>query len=286
MEFDDMKLKVTAMIAAGLLMAGCASTEVKPPQTKLSNTAPYVWDDSKSLALNVTSSAVDIPMDLTDTKVPRGGDITDSGMWKDTAAAVDLLANGLGGLVVGELFRAGGKSSWRPTYILIEPKNGAPMSAKDYRDKFARLFENMLSNYDDLNYESLLFHPKMDSSWGGVELVVAGKLCDDSTSPMTSPIEPFGSIGYFSGPLNINKRACYISMDFNPVRIMTRDNEEFYVYSITQHSFFKGIDEYAKNFDGYLAYPAKAFEITGQYGYGFDFPFVLHQGTMHLFVTP
>src|SRR5690606_16406325 len=119
--FDVMKLKITTIIAASLLFTGCAATTPVAPTLEYSNDEPYVWDDNKSLALNITKASIDTPPNLRDTKIPDGASVTQSGAWKDTAAVVDLLSNGLAGFLGGELFRSTSGKKWQPTYVKLVP---------------------------------------------------------------------------------------------------------------------------------------------------------------------
>lgn len=289
MEFDVMKLKITTIIAASLLFAGCAATTPVAPTLEYSNDEPYVWDDNKSLALNITKASIDTPPSLRDTALPESASITQSGSWKDSAAVVDLLSNGLGGLFVGELFRGIDKNNWMPTYVwLEEDTGGTPKSYSDVMSDFERRFRSMLENVIELSMVEAVTEKVYPNRWNASTLSVKGEWCQQNT-------EGFGKHQDLSGvnPTDISRglvsldfEGCMIPVRINEVRKLEKDGVSYNVYSASIGTMLKYAAVASFNFDGYFLQPARANEHGTADEYGYGYPFVIHNKQIHLFTNP
>ncbi|RUO74514.1 hypothetical protein CWI80_04005 [Pseudidiomarina sediminum] len=82
-----MNFKLASLIAATLMLGGCASTTKAPPVLQQSNQPAHVWNDSESLALNITKAALDIPDDIRDTDKPANESMFRTAAWKNTTEA-------------------------------------------------------------------------------------------------------------------------------------------------------------------------------------------------------
>lgn len=285
-----MNLKTTTIIAASLLFTGCASTTKTAPTLEQSNEPVYAWDDSRSLALNITKAAIEVPPSLRDTEVPQGASITKTGVWRDSAAVVDLLSNGLGGLFAGELFRNTSGKEWRPTYIWLEPATSDTTSSySDAMATFAQKFSAMLEPVDELAFVDYFTVLKKSNNWESSYIIVEGEWCaqaegmgqqyDLSIMPPRPDID--------RGLLSFDQLGCIISFRMNPVRqLVNESGENFNVYSITAGAFYKHLTVMSGHFDGYFAHPARAKEVGYGSAWGYDYPFVLHDGKLHLFTNP
>lgn len=283
MEFDVMKLKITTIIAASLLFTGCAATTPVAPTLEYSNDEPYVWDDNKSLALNITKASIDTPPNLRDTKIPDGASVTQSGAWKDTAAVVDLLSNGLGGFFGGELFRSTSGKKWQPTYVKLVPAEQGLLSLDEVTQMFNKSFTDMFAQVDEVEFHGLFAHMKMPNQADDFHARVTGDYCDPSQKFKQTAFEIPRASG---GTTTIGEMDCLITYRLNPVKRITKNGDHYLAYSVTVKSFYQYILQFSQFYDGFFLHPARASEIGRSDSWGLDYPYVIHNKRMHLFTSP
>jgi len=287
-----MKLKITTMIAASLLFTGCAATTPVAPTLEYSNDEPYVWDDSKSLGLNITKAALEIPDDIRDSDIPQGESITRTGGWRDTAAATNLLANGLAGLAMSELIFGGDQTAWMPTYIWLEEiaDQDLPTKGSDYKsvvDAFRTKFISMLQPINEAEFVGAYTKAITPNEWGASYIFVGGDYCDSNKEGISTAtqLDSYSYPDIYQGQVSFDGTACLIPLRVNPVKQLQKDGKFFNVYSVSAGAFFSYLINISMHFDGYFSHPARAKELAGSY-YGLDYPFVIHDGELHPFITP
>lgn len=284
-----MKLKITTIIAAGLLFAGCAATTPVEPTLEYSNDEPYVWDDNKSLALNITKASIDTPPSLRDTALPEGASITQSGSWKDSAAVVDLLSNGLGGLFVGELFRGIDKNNWMPTYVwLEEDTGGTPKSYSDVMTDFKNRLEEMLRDVEELSLIDVVTEVVYQNQWNSSTVILAGQWCNENEIGFGShrELSDLNFVDVERGFIPFEGEGCLAPVRVNVVQKLIKRGVEYNVYSVSIGTMLKYAAVASLDFDGYFLQPARANEIGSSNDYGYGYPFVIHNKQIHLFTNP
>ncbi|MBY6063702.1 hypothetical protein [Pseudidiomarina sediminum] len=283
-----MNFKLASLIAATLMLGGCASTTKAPPVLQQSNQPAHVWNDSESLALNITKAALDIPDDIRDTDKPANESMFRTAAWKNTTDATALLANGLGGLIGSNLMNSIDSDTWQPTYIWLEPANDSPIrSYSETMAIFADKFESMVAPLNKINFVNYRTALKRPNSWGDSFLYVSGEWCESNEQKLSQPFD-LGSRTHFDafrGEFTMSGIGCAINLSVNPVRQLVMDGQIHNVYSVTAGTFLKYLPAASTHFDGYFTHPARARELGGGY-YGFDYPFVIHDGKMHYFTHP
>jgi len=281
-----MKLNITTIIAASLLFAGCASTTKAPPVVQYSEKPVYVWDDSKSLALNITKASIEVPPSLRDTKIPDGASVTQSGAWKDTAAVVDLLSNGLGGFFGGELFRSTSGKKWQPTYVKLVPAEQGLLSLDEVTQMFNKSFTDMFAQVDEVEFHGFFAHMKMPNNSDDFHVKFTGSYCDSQAFPTKVKDEQREIVRVYGGVTYLNAGDCAVGYRLNPVTKLSWNGQVYYSYSVTALNFYQYLLQFSQFFDGFFVHPARASESGRSDSWGLDYPYVIHNKRMHLFTSP
>lgn len=121
-----MKLsKITTIAAVSLMLGACASTSERSYEP--AETTDFVYDNSKSFAMNVVDGSLGFHKNLKDTDVPKGSSAAAGVIDTLGASYMGFMANGLGGGLLGMMSGAGNDAPLDEAYGIFY----VPVSTRD-----------------------------------------------------------------------------------------------------------------------------------------------------------
>lgn len=297
-------------VVAALAIAGCASTpqQVRTdyPSMKVLSPTPYVWDNSKSVALNVAKMAE-----------PAGVGV---GM-KDYATATEA-TNGqssttervLGGVVMGlsqgvfgllsdstQSNRVDAALAWQPSLVDLIPVSeiGTDLNPQAFL-KVRSIIGEQLKSALSKELPDLVWHgattPKYTNYLNNITYIFTTAGCEQymkfsSADPDTAPKYMTKNIGVntLEGK-NSPSAYCLISFTTSIAGITNVDGVDQYIVVSQFQGGHNFIEQLYSSYPGYFILP-DAFEVFRNDGYGkisktYPHAFVLHRGKFEYFVKP
>lgn len=298
-------------VVAALAIAGCASTpqQVRTdyPSMKVLSPTPYVWDNSKSVALNVAKMAE-----------PAGVGV---GM-KDYATAVEA-TNGqssttervLGGVVMGlsqgvfgllstttQSNRVDAALAWQPSLVDLIPVSEIgtdlnPQAFLKIRAKLsAQIRQSISSQLPDAVWHEPIYSSSSQQYASSYTNILTSSKCHDymkfhSYRPDEAP--QYNTKDYSSQTLEkipYPAQYCSLRLIMKVATTTTLDGTDYYVVVSSFEMGQNFIEQLAMNYPGYIIVPDtfSAYTLDGPGSVAKVYPhaFVLNKGKFEYFVTP
>lgn len=302
---------ILAAIVAASTIVGCTSTAPKVrtdyPSLTVLNPTPYVWDNSKSVALNVASMATPAGVGVgmkdytTATEATNGQSSTTERVF---GGVVMGLSQGLFGMLSSatQSSRVDAALAWQPSLVDLVPvseigKTLNPQAFLKLRTKLSnQIRKSISSETPDAVWHDTIYTSSSEKYAQKYTNVLTSSKCLDymkfhSYRPDEAP--PYSTVDYSQQSLEkvpFPNQYCLISFMMNVATTTTIDGVDYYVVVSSFEIGQNFIEQLAANYPGYIIVP-DAFKVYTLDGPGsiekaYPHAFVLYKGKFEYFVKP
>lgn len=280
-----MRITLFLPVLCMFLLAGCSLPESYVPELRVTNDDVYVWDNEKSTALNLVELTVD-DHKMRDSDRPKGQSFLQSAAGRNVMDLINYNLFGFSGL----LFSNSSSKWYKPTYILLEEKQGAvpSLNYNQFMDVFVQKLDQSLSQEPGLKVKSYNIYRIWNDGSSSASIFLEGDVCVNSGEAfdLSLMVDEFKKrITY--GPVEQTGFACEISVVVGKIGILEKDNSQHWTYNldffITNETIRQALFENAQYFDGYAAFPVKYAKLKNGEP---SFPLVFEGDTLHYFIEP